>query len=452
VRTRVTRLAAAAALFLVALTQSAFGGNQVGGAQLWEARYDGPAADGHDLPNAIAVNRAGTRVYVTGSSADPVNVTDFATVAYVAGTGRRLWVARLGMRFSQATALVVSPDGTRVYASGKVNYDISRDDPGYYGTVAYDADTGTQLWYSQFAGDPNNVADHVALSPDGSRLYVTAPNPIGRYERYVTVAYDTATGAQLWWNAYAGPGGGDWPLAIGVSPDGTKVFVTGESAGIDSGQDYATVAYDAASGTELWVARYVGPGQSTNWDVAYELAVSPDGRKLYVTGSSDGWSGAVLATLAYDTATGTALWLRRDASDYKPIGIGVSPDGSKVYVSGSSFVTVAYGASGGARLWTAVYDDGAPDTATAMGVSQDGTKVFVTGNSYPYPEDMMKYATVEFDAYAGTALWTAIYEGPGDSGAMALAVGPASKAVFVTGWSVGFGKTQGDYLTLDYQA
>jgi DNA-binding beta-propeller fold protein YncE len=447
-RTLVTKLAAAAALLFLVLPQSAFGGTPAGGAQSWEARYSGPA-DAYDQPNAIAVNRAGTRVYVTGSSADPVNYTDFATVAYVAGTGHRLWVARLGMRLSQATALAVSPDGTRVYASGKVNYGF--DDPGYYGTVAYDADTGTQLWYSQFAGDANNLADHVALSPDGSRLYVTAPNRIDRYERYMTVAYDTATGAELWSKVFMGPGSWDWPGAIGVSPDGTKVFVTGQSAGIDTGQDYATVAYDAASGAELWVTRYAGPGVYNNWDRAYGLAISPDGRKLYVTGSSDGWSGASLATLAYDTATGTALWLRRDASDYMPIGIGVAPDGSKVYVSGSGFVTVAYGASAGSRLWTSVYDDGASDSAKAIGVSRDGTKVLVTGYSYPYPE-AMKYSTVEYDASTGAALWTATYQGPGDSFATALAVGPASKAVYVTGSSVGSGKTQGDYLTLDYQA
>ena len=62
---------------------------------------------------------------------------------------------------------------------------------------------------------------------------------------------------------YNGPGNGDdVAYALGVSPDGSKVFVTGRSTGSTSA-DYATVAYDASSGTQLWVKRYNGPG--TAW-------------------------------------------------------------------------------------------------------------------------------------------------------------------------------------------
>src|SRR5207244_3460218 len=119
---------------------------------------------------------------------------------------------------------------------------------------------------------------------------------------YATVAYEASTGARLWVARYTGPGSGpDAPTSIGVSPDGTEVFVTGSSLGSSSGYDYATVAYDAFTGAEHWVARYTARGR--HGDLATSLGVSPDGAEVYVTGYSDGGSatGIDYATVAYST-------------------------------------------------------------------------------------------------------------------------------------------------------
>jgi Beta-propeller repeat len=45
-------------------------------------------------------------------------------------------------------------------------------------------------------------------------------------------------------------------------------------------------ASTAQGGTELWVRRYNGPGNG--YDYAYSVAASPDGSKVFVTGSSYG--------------------------------------------------------------------------------------------------------------------------------------------------------------------
>ncbi|MEA2521037.1 MAG: hypothetical protein QOI81_683, partial [Actinomycetota bacterium] len=174
---------------------------------------------------------------------------------------------------------------------------------------------------------------------------------------YATVAYDDSTGTELWVKRYNGTGNADdiaW--ALGVSPDGSEVFVTGQSSGSGSETDYATVAYDAVTGTEVWVRRYNGPGNYI--DTAHALGVSPDGSEVFVTGASAGSSGAAdYATVAYDASTGTKLWVGR----YNPAGnydvqataLGVNPDGSEVVVTGANtgsggnpvYATVAYSAA-----------------------------------------------------------------------------------------------------------
>ncbi len=82
---------------------------------------------------------------------------------------------------------------------------------------------------------------------------------------------------------------------MAVSPGGSTVYVTGQSSTPATYWDYATVAYNAATGAQQWVKRYNGPASSD--DSAYSVAVSPTGDRVFVTGRSLG------TTTGYDCAT-----------------------------------------------------------------------------------------------------------------------------------------------------
>ena len=110
---------------------------------------------------------------------------------------------------------------------------------------------------------------------------------------YATVAYNAVTGAQLWARRYLGPGNGfSTAWSVAVSPGGSRVFVTGSSQGASWGQDFATVAYSAATGAQLWAQRYNGPANGS--DYALSVAVSPGGSRVFVTGSSQGPARAMI--------------------------------------------------------------------------------------------------------------------------------------------------------------
>ena len=437
-------------------------------ATAWARRYDGPAKS-LDYAEALAVGPNGSRLFVTGMSSGTGGGLDYTTVAYEAATGSRAWVARYdGPRGAddEAHALAPSGDGTRIFVTGRSLGSGTRDD---YATVAYDAGTGAQLWANRYDGDGNNIDEARALgvTSDGAKVFVTGRSrgPGGGYD-YATVGYDGATGDQLWVSRYHGPGfHKDDALALGVSPDGTKVFVTGWSAGSNATEDYATVAYDAATGTELWVARYDGPGHST--DEAWALAVSPDGSKVLVTGRSVG-TGLDYATVAYDSATGAQLWATRyngPAGSYDDArALAVSADGSRLFVTGSSgasgggddYATVAYDAGTGAQLWARRYDSQGNDydEASALGLSADGSAVYVTGQSQGTGGFFdFDYATVAYDTETGARSWVRRYDGPGHDRDVALALGvnPAGSRVFVTGASIGPAGDQ-DYTTIAYDA
>jgi len=123
------------------------------------------------------------------------------------------------------------------------------------------------------------------------------------------------------------------------------VFVTGQSAGRKTGPDYATVAYDAATGRQLWVRRHNGFG--SNPDIAYSVAVSPAGTSVFVTGQS--WSGrttGAYATIAYSATTGRQLWSRRyNVRGGWAYSVAVNQAGTIMFVSGENEADAEDGSS-----------------------------------------------------------------------------------------------------------
>jgi putative pyrroloquinoline-quinone binding quinoprotein len=171
-----------------------------------------------------------------------------------------------------------------------------------YTTFAYDAATGAKLWARRYNG-PGKRADEassLAVSPSGDAVFVTGYTTGAAGTDYATVAYDAASGARLWAKRYNGPGNGDdHASSVAVSPSGDTVYVTGTSSSATRGTDYVTIAYNTATGARLWVKRYNGPANST--DAAYSVAVSAVTGAVFVTGISYGRNrNGDYLTVAYD--------------------------------------------------------------------------------------------------------------------------------------------------------
>jgi DNA-binding beta-propeller fold protein YncE len=424
------------------------------GAQLWAARYNGPGNSG--VAYSVAVGPRGRTVFVTGQSAGTNGGVDYATVAYNAATGARLWAARYDApanTWDAASSVAVSPTGRAVFVTGVSQGRASGLD---YATVAYNAATGARLWVRRYNGPGNgdDGATSMAVSPTGGTVFVTGYSQgTAPGFGYATVAYNAMTGAQLWVARYHGPGHGDnFAESLAVSPDGGTVYVTGQSetSASASASRYATVAYNTATGAQLWVARYHGPARGD--DAAHAVAVSPDGKTVYVTGVSKATTSFLVyayATVAYNAATGAQRWAARyngPVPSYDPaLSVAVSPGGGAVYVTGQSqgktsgddYATVAYNPATGAQRWVARYNGPAngDDAATSAAVSPDGATVYVTGYSTGTSGVTSVYATVAYNARTGAQRWAARYNGPVKDANVAesLAVSPTTGTVYVTG-------------------
>ena len=429
-----------------AVTQHAAPARAPGGL-LWTSFY---SATTGGAGTAVAVSPSGSTVFAAGD-VPAGQGTAFATVAYNPKTGSQMWASQYRGPGDIAipAAVAVSPDGGTVFVTGSSEGNRTNRD---FATVAYDATTGQQLWVRRYNG-PGNAGDDpaaIAADPNGKSVFVTGYSQgAGTNRDYTTIAYDAATGKQLWISRYNNPrrNGFDAASALAISPDGRRLYVTGDSIGRSSNSDYATIAYAAASGRQVWVARY--NGHANKIDDARSVAVSPDGSKVFVTGSS--WGRTSLydyATVAYQAATGDPLWTRRYGGPSVDAAIAVvaSPRRNAVYVTGSTYTgrthrditTIGYKATTGAPLWVRTFDANHKDDIPAsLAVSPNGASVIVAGSSAAgtTPAQSYRFLVVAYGEISGTRLWsTRLLQDPGpDDTAAAVVVSPNNRTVFATG-------------------
>jgi hypothetical protein len=320
---------------------------------------------------------------------------------------------------------------------------------------------GDVRWIAEASGpvDGQDEPTDIALSPDGGTAFVTGmshSSPCAGICLYtddaMTVAYDTATGAEDWRARYDGPvpdGLGrfdtDVARAVAVSPDGSTVVIAGSSAADVVDQypptDMLAIAYDATDGDQLWLVRR---GDPTRQETGVDVAIAPDGSAAFVTGTTPDGGGDQddITTIALDLTDGSELWAATydgpERTDI-PAAIAVSPDGSTVAVTGMSegagddAVTLLYDATDGSPIAARRYDGRAhgDDRATDVAFGADGT-VFVTGSS----AGATSSRTVTIAYTAGTFVTTWVHRedvGAGREFGVAVEVGLGDQHVVVGG-------------------
>jgi uncharacterized delta-60 repeat protein len=361
--------------------------------EAWVAMYNGPG-NSFDYAFALAVDDSGN-VYVTGNSWGGGTFHDYATIKY-APNGDTLWVKRYngpGNSEDEASALAVDNNGN-VYVTGNSYYD--------YATIKY-APNGDTLWVRRYNGPANDYDYGYALAVDDSgNVYVTGYSyGSGTYSDYATIKY-APNGDTLWVRTYNGPGNSyDYAYALAVDDTG-NVYVTGTSYGSGTPSDYATIKY-APNGDTLWVRRYNGP--ENIYDGAYALTVDDSGN-VYVTGESEGvGTYRDYATIKY-APDGDTLWVKRyngPENSYDAAYALAVDDSGNVYVTGESegvgtfrdYATIKY-APNGDTLWVKRYNGPGNGGDEASDLALDGSgNVYVTGGSYSNVSDY-DYATIKY--------------------------------------------------------
>jgi len=381
----------------------------------------------------------------------------FLLVQFSSAQLTRQWIARFSGTTKNANnaAVAVAVDGAgNVVVTGWVTRTGSGID---IATIKYSPD-GQQLWVSYYPPSSTAGTDKpTALAIDSAdNIYVTGTTTTGTSSvDYLTMRLNPANGAIVWSKTYNGPGNGvDQSTAI-VVDDSLHAFVTGSSMGLGTGLDYATIKYDSL-GDSLWVQRYNGPGNGTDSATAMAVRASTD---LYITGASQD-SGCDFLTIKYSAATGDTVWTQR----YNGFGFGndiprslVLRAANEVYVAGSSrgdtgaddYLAVKYNASG-VEQWVSRYDGPAHSDDEAYDMVLNGSStVFITGKSIQ-SGSFNDLVTIRINQNNGAGLKVDAYNGPANDEDIGVAMLGGNKPYAIGASAApGVGK---DFALIQYSA
>jgi hypothetical protein len=334
-----------------------------------------------------------------------------------------------GQGEDDAVAVAVAPGGSTVFTTG------SSESAGGWSvvTTAFEATDGRRLWQASFDGPAHgyDAGTSIAATPDGRMVIVVGGiDGADTKSDIVVLGYQATDGAMLWADHIDGTAHkDDSPGSLVLSPDGETAFVVGTPRnGRHHGPDVAVVALDTSTGTESWRAGYNGPVSSRYpkaWESGSVITVDPKGTRVYVSGSSSfhvAEAGTTFVTLAFDASTGARLWKARgpiyQCGEYEPQAITIVPDGSTVAATGvagdgcneffEGFLTMGYDAATGERTWMGYYTDysNPGPGGVAIEATSDGSEIVQTGMQISLSYDTEPdYGTIAYRPNGKTAWW-----------------------------------------------
>lgn len=213
------------------------------GTEQWVVEYDGPG-HGEDQPIDIVVDKLQNQ-YITGWVTGSNGARDFGAIMQNL-YGTRLWAATYnGSANGADSAVSVAVDGTgNVYIAGHSLESLAGNPVESMTTISYDPQ-GNQRWIQHYFGIDSTGAVPAAIQVDGhGGVYVGGSSKVQGQPNmdYVVVKYDTA-GMQQWAVSYDGAGNSDDQLHALALDHQANLYVTGQSIGSGTQQDYTTIRY-----------------------------------------------------------------------------------------------------------------------------------------------------------------------------------------------------------------
>ena len=319
----------------------------------------------------------GTKMYITGVASGNVH-------EYTLSTGWNISTAAFSQTYSTATqtttlrAVTFKDDGTKMYVMGSTqvfSYNLS---------TAWDISTSTVSTSSNIPSITQGCYA-IAFKTDGTKFFLVDPNRDSVIQLSVSTAWDISTGSFIYPSTdyFSFAAEETFPVGVAFKPDGTKMYILG-STGDDVNE------YTLSTAWNITTASYLQTFSVITEDTAPSaVTFKPDGTKMYVLGDSGNDVNEYNLSTAWNVSTASYVQIFSVATqDTNPSGIVFKDDGSQMYVIGSSSDSVhQYALSTAWDISTASFSSSFSVASKELSPSglafkSDGSKMFAIGSTY----------------------------------------------------------------------
>jgi DNA-binding beta-propeller fold protein YncE len=314
-------------------------------------------------PMGMSFKADGTKMFVVdGSGTDDVNEYDLST-AWDVSSASFSQDFTIGGQDGTPTSIFFRPEGSGFYMLG---------------------DTGNKVYQYSLAGFSVATQDtspkDVFFKPDGTKMYFvgTQGDDVNEYD--LSTSWDLSTASYLQNFSVAAQDAA--PSDIFFKPDGTKMYITGQT-----GDDVNE--YDLSTAWNISTASYL-----QNFSVSAQEAnpngvfFRDDGTKMYIVGSSGDEVNEYDLSTAWDISTASYLQnFSVSAQETNPQGLFFKDDGTKMYICGNQGDDVnEYDLSTAWDISSASFSqvfDVEPQAKNPTGLffRDDGTKMYIISDS-----------------------------------------------------------------------
>jgi DNA-binding beta-propeller fold protein YncE len=227
------------------------------------------------------------------------------------------------------------------------------------------------------SGQDFDPAD-ISFKPDGTKMYVVGFSGNDVIEYDLSYAWDISSAVYL--QNFSVNSQDNNPRGIFIKPDGTKMYIAGDSTN-------SIIEYDLSTAWDVSSAAYLQNFNVTSQDTSpHDVFFKPDGTKMYVVGQGNNRIYEYDLSTAWDVTSATLLHFRSAGGGaYDPSGIFFKPDGTKMYIvdHGSDQVD-EYNLSTAWNVSNATYGQNfsvssQDNTPTGIFFKPDGVMMYVVG-------------------------------------------------------------------------